>query len=375
MLAIEYVYRQEMRRSLYRSSQAVIMFQTKGVSPSILSVDRSEHHIHTINRMIRPNKMITMTNEDTSFETRIINKESAFSFSDHNDCRWNLQRKQRRGQQYCQGLTYYQIGNNSNYDNNISLRRYMSTTATTSLLGKLGIGIGCLALAANLGMVLSAVPALMSKGAPYLPTMNRSIDIVFDDILTRPDILNQRNRTASSTNNSFSAAKNEDTFHNAAMTSSAPEAETPPVVIVDLGSGDGRVCIAAARRGYHAVGYEFNPMLVMISIVWSAFDRFTPTTPSWSTSGSTSFYCRDLWNVNLNNHTTTSDDTNVIVFVYGLFPIMERLSKKLYEEAPKNTIVVSNVFTMDENYWEKIYHREEIFLYKRRRKQKHGGLL
>ena len=39
--------------------------------------------------------------------------------------------------------------------------------------------------------------------------------------------------------------------------------------LVDLGSGDGRVVIAAARRGARALGVEFNPDLVKYS-AWKA---------------------------------------------------------------------------------------------------------
>jgi len=39
----------------------------------------------------------------------------------------------------------------------------------------------------------------------------------------------------------------------------------PRDVVYDLGSGDGRVVIAAARRGARAVGVEFNPELVAFS--------------------------------------------------------------------------------------------------------------
>jgi SAM-dependent methyltransferase len=40
---------------------------------------------------------------------------------------------------------------------------------------------------------------------------------------------------------------------------------TPQDVVVDLGSGDGRTVIAAARRGARARGIEFNPNLVELS--------------------------------------------------------------------------------------------------------------
>jgi hypothetical protein len=36
-------------------------------------------------------------------------------------------------------------------------------------------------------------------------------------------------------------------------------------VVIDLGSGDGRAVIAAAKRGARAVGFEFNPDLVELS--------------------------------------------------------------------------------------------------------------
>ncbi len=34
-------------------------------------------------------------------------------------------------------------------------------------------------------------------------------------------------------------------------------------LLIDVGSGDGRVLIAAAERGWKAVGYELNPILVL----------------------------------------------------------------------------------------------------------------
>jgi SAM-dependent methyltransferase len=42
-------------------------------------------------------------------------------------------------------------------------------------------------------------------------------------------------------------------------------AVTAQDVVMDLGSGDGRMIIAAAKRGAHAVGVEFNPEMVALS--------------------------------------------------------------------------------------------------------------
>lgn len=40
---------------------------------------------------------------------------------------------------------------------------------------------------------------------------------------------------------------------------------TPKDVVMDLGSGDGRNIIAAAKRGAHAIGVEYNPDMVALS--------------------------------------------------------------------------------------------------------------
>lgn len=39
----------------------------------------------------------------------------------------------------------------------------------------------------------------------------------------------------------------------------------PGQTLLELGSGDGRVMLAAAERGLRVVGYEINPVLVMVS--------------------------------------------------------------------------------------------------------------
>ncbi len=37
--------------------------------------------------------------------------------------------------------------------------------------------------------------------------------------------------------------------------------------ILELGSGDGKVLIAAAKQGYNAIGFELNPILFLLSYV------------------------------------------------------------------------------------------------------------
>ncbi|RMC15879.1 hypothetical protein DUI87_08084 [Hirundo rustica rustica] len=56
--------------------------------------------------------------------------------------------------------------------------------------------------------------------------------------------------------------------------------------LVDIGSGDGRIVIAAAKKGFQAVGYELNPWLVWYSRYCAWRD---------GVHQSTKFYISDLW--------------------------------------------------------------------------------
>uniref|UniRef100_A0A3B3ZEJ2 Uncharacterized protein n=1 Tax=Periophthalmus magnuspinnatus TaxID=409849 RepID=A0A3B3ZEJ2_9GOBI len=60
--------------------------------------------------------------------------------------------------------------------------------------------------------------------------------------------------------------------------------------LVDIGSGDGRIVIAAAKQGFRASGFELNPWLVWYSRykAWKEGVHHT-----------TSFHISDLWKVNL----------------------------------------------------------------------------
>lgn len=58
--------------------------------------------------------------------------------------------------------------------------------------------------------------------------------------------------------------------------------------LVDLGSGDGRIVIEAARLGLRSEGLELNPWLVAYSR-WKAYRA--------GVSASTSFHAKDLWKV------------------------------------------------------------------------------
>lgn len=88
-------------------------------------------------------------------------------------------------------------------------------------------------------------------------------------------------------------------------------------LIIDLGSGDGRLLIEAAREGYRAKGFELNPFLVVVT--WWRLRRYrSRASVSWS----------DFW-------LTPLPDETKAVFVFLAAPFMNRLAKKLETEAKR----------------------------------------
>lgn len=101
----------------------------------------------------------------------------------------------------------------------------------------------------------------------------------------------------------------------------------PGMKIYDLGSGDGRLVIEAAKHGAYAVGFEINPFLVIWSnlrILLSHQEKLAHV------------YWKNFWRANL----TDAD----VVFVYLLPWRMETLSQLLDKQLKKNTIIISNSF-------------------------------
>ena len=107
---------------------------------------------------------------------------------------------------------------------------------------------------------------------------------------------------------------------------------TPKDYVIDLGSGDGRTVIAAAKRGAVAMGIEYNPDMVELSIHNAA---------QAGVSDKTTFVNADLFE---------SDFSKATVITMFLLPdINLRLRPKLLNLKP-GTRIVSNSFTMEE--WE-----------------------
>ena len=111
-------------------------------------------------------------------------------------------------------------------------------------------------------------------GAPYVPSKRRELTKVFDELYE---------------------IKSDD-------------------VVVDIGSGDGVVLRAAARRGAKAIGYELNPALVLLS-KW--LSRRYPKVE---------VVMANMWRVRFPGETT-------LVYVFPVSRDIEKIARKIQAEA------------------------------------------
>lgn len=98
-------------------------------------------------------------------------------------------------------------------------------------------------------------------------------------------------------------------------------------VVYDLGSGDGRVVRAAARRGAHAVGYEKSYVLVFLSRLITYF----------SDTRSRAIFKR----TNYLNESFSSAD---VIFCYLMPKAMENLQEKFEIELKPGARIISRAF-------------------------------
>ena len=106
----------------------------------------------------------------------------------------------------------------------------------------------------------------------------------------------------------------------------------PGDYVIDLGSGDGRTVIAAAKRGARARGIEFNPEMIVLSKRKAA---------EAGVAGLATFVEQDLFEADLSEAS--------VITMFLLPQINLKLRPKLLELRP-GTRIVSNSFTMEE--WE-----------------------
>lgn len=110
---------------------------------------------------------------------------------------------------------------------------------------------------------------------------------------------------------------------------------TPKDFLIDLGSGDGRTVIAAAKIGAKALGIEFNPDMVALSI---------KKAEQAGVKDKATFLQTDLFEYDLSKAT--------VITMFLLPDINLRLRPKLLDLDP-GTRIVSNTFTMGD--WEPDY--------------------
>ena len=103
-------------------------------------------------------------------------------------------------------------------------------------------------------------------------------------------------------------------------------------VVIDLGSGDGRTVITAAKRGARALGIEYNPDMVELS---------TRNAADAGVSDKATFVKADLFETDFSKAT--------VITMFLLPTINMQLRPKLLELKP-GTRIASNSFTMED--WE-----------------------
>jgi SAM-dependent methyltransferase len=107
---------------------------------------------------------------------------------------------------------------------------------------------------------------------------------------------------------------------------------TPSDYVIDLGSGDGRTVITAAKRGVRALGIEYNPEMVELSKQNAAKERV---------GDRAQFMKADLFQTDFSKAT--------VITMFLLPDINLKLRPKILGLKP-GTRIVSNTFTMGE--WE-----------------------
>ncbi|MDD5146152.1 MAG: class I SAM-dependent methyltransferase [Candidatus Pacebacteria bacterium] len=167
--------------------------------------------------------------------------------------------------------------------------------------------ISVLNLILDIGIVIFMlfVLAPILRGAPYVPTHQERIEKAFSMIVLQPE---QK--------------------------------------IVDLGSGDGRILLAAAARGAKAYGLEINPFLAVRAQQAARKKGLADKVFScWA-----NFWWKDLSDYD-------------VVFVYGIPYIMKGLAKKLQRELKPGARVVAFVFPLPN--WQPIAQEKSVYVYEK----------
>ncbi|KAG5877950.1 hypothetical protein JTB14_001180 [Gonioctena quinquepunctata] len=99
--------------------------------------------------------------------------------------------------------------------------------------------------------------------------------------------------------------------------------------LLDLGSGDGRIVIEAAKCNFLSHGVELNPWLVYYSKLWALRNGLHK---------STRFFRRDLWRYNISKY------DNIVIF--GVEQMMDNLEKKFLSECKPECCIIACRFPL-----------------------------
>jgi 16S rRNA A1518/A1519 N6-dimethyltransferase RsmA/KsgA/DIM1 with predicted DNA glycosylase/AP lyase activity len=102
----------------------------------------------------------------------------------------------------------------------------------------------------------------------------------------------------------------------------------PSDVVIDLGSGDGRLLFAAAEKGASVIGYELNPFMVWLSR--RRLKRFGTRAV---------IHRKNLLEADLSRAT--------VIYIFGIDSIMPKIVAKLLHEAPRDARIISFAFALD----------------------------
>lgn len=97
----------------------------------------------------------------------------------------------------------------------------------------------------------------------------------------------------------------------------------PGQTLLELGSGDGRMLLAAAEKGYKVIGYELNPLLVLVSY-FRTFKHRKNVTIRWGN------FWWEIW--------PRTDG----IYVFLLDRYMEKLDKKIIQNYPEQKVKLVN---------------------------------
>ena len=115
----------------------------------------------------------------------------------------------------------------------------------------------------------------------------------------------------------------------------------PTDKVIDLGSGEGRITIAAAKYCAKSVGVEINPSLYWFSKIKTVGKK------------NIEFRNESLWKTDLSDYD--------LVFIYFIPHRMKKLAEKIKKEMKPGSRIISNAFLFPD--WQYIEKDDNIYLY------------